>query len=201
MTKKFLIMHQLAFIRKPCVLQDQHDKLPRNDNNLISVLSYCNESAWWRRRWRWRKRRPKIQFQIYFPPTPGKRTGTYYACVLGVRLIYRHHGEHVLWGWIRGKKSVSLSVNWEGGFDPCSFNLLGKPYRTIRKSSSFYGFLHFFRGFLFNSEIFHFAKTTGFRWRGTNSYMTWSPRETRNIASSLISPTCCICSAVEYLHR
>jgi hypothetical protein len=159
MTKKFLIMHQLASIRKPCVLQDKHDKLRHNDNNLISVLSYYNESAWWRRRWRWRKRRPKTQFQIYFPPTPGKRTGTYSACVLGVRLLYWHHGEHVLWGWKRGKKSVSLSVNWEGGFDPCSFNLW-QPYHS--KVFFFLWFSSFFfKGFFSTLKYFILQKRLG----------------------------------------
>ncbi len=178
MTKKFLIMHQLASIRKRCILQDEHDKLRRNDNNIISVLLYYNESAWLHRRWRWRKRWPKTQFQIYFPPTPGKRTGTYSACVLGVRLLYWHHGEHVLWGWKRGKKSVSLSVNWEGGFDPCSFKLLGKPYHS--KVFFFLGFLHFFSRVSFQLWNISFCKNDWIQVKG-NEFLhdlvsKWNPQ-------------------------
>ncbi len=31
----------------------------------------------------------------FCPPQSGKRMGTYFACVLGVRLCYQHHGKHV----------------------------------------------------------------------------------------------------------
>jgi hypothetical protein len=31
------------------------------------------------------------------PPQGSKHTGTYSACILGVRLRYRRHGKHVYW--------------------------------------------------------------------------------------------------------
>jgi hypothetical protein len=38
-----------------------------------------------------------IDFKSTFrPPQSGKCTGTYSACILGVRLRYWHHGEHGL---------------------------------------------------------------------------------------------------------
>ena len=118
-----------------------------------------------------------INFKPTFrAPQCRERTGTYSVCVLGVRLHYWRHGDHVYWWWKRGLLGVCRSVFWEGGFGPRSFHLgfhsvlikihLSKLY-TVRKIllSSFRVLSSFCCGFLFE-EIFNFAKTTDISLKG-----------------------------------
>jgi hypothetical protein len=58
------------------------------------------------------------------PPQSGKRTTSYFACILGVRLHYRHHGEHGLKVRSEDKRIQYRSVPQKGGFYPCSFHLI-----------------------------------------------------------------------------
>ena len=69
------------------------------------------------------------------PPQCRERTGTYSACVLGVRLRYQRHGDHVFddekEGFHLGVCSVLIKI------------YLGKPY----------SYLHFCYGYLFRGDI------------------------------------------------
>ncbi len=59
----------------------------------------------------------------FCPSQSRNSTGTYFACILGVRLHYQHHGKHVYWLWKRGRLGVSHSVGPERGFGPSIFYL------------------------------------------------------------------------------
>ncbi len=57
------------------------------------------------------------------PTQSGKRMTSYSTCILGVRLRYRHHGEHGLKVRSEDKHIQYRSVPRKGGFYPCSFHL------------------------------------------------------------------------------
>ncbi len=59
----------------------------------------------------------------FCPSQSRKSTGTYSACILGVRLHCRRHGKHVYWLWKKGRLGVSCSVSLEGGFGQRNFYL------------------------------------------------------------------------------
>ncbi len=58
------------------------------------------------------------------PPQSSKHTVSYSACILGVRLRYRRHGEHGLKVRLEDKCIQYQSVPGKGGFSPCSFHLV-----------------------------------------------------------------------------
>ncbi len=60
----------------------------------------------------------------FHPTQSGKRTGTYSACILGVRLSYQCHGEHGLKVQVQNKCIQYRSVLQKKGFASCSFHFI-----------------------------------------------------------------------------
>ncbi len=60
----------------------------------------------------------------FHPSQSSKRMGIFFACILGVRLHYWHHGEHGLKVRLEDKRIQYWSVSQKGGFAPCSFHFI-----------------------------------------------------------------------------